>query len=589
VTLLVPVLLLVVFLGQLALPRVGANPLLFASVAGAGGLMLLWQLALAGRGKRLGLEFTIKRAHVGQMCVHTSVYAYWGLHWPDVFAQAPLILGQVCFLSLLEILGSWSLNRRHRLGLGAVPIVFSTNLFLWFHDDWFYLQYGMLVISWLTKEFVKWDRGGGQKVHVFNPSAISLALAGVVLIGLGRTDIARAQEISQALGIGPWCFESIFLAGLIIMSIVPVAAMTAASALTMLGLGFLWTQATGTYHFIDTAIPIAVFLGMNLLATDPVTTPRGPLGKLIAGVIYGVSVFFLYDLLKHFGQPATETTPAVTVTYFDKLLFVPVLNLLAPVLDRLAAALARGRSGPGWLRNNYVHMALWAGAFVFLVRPNTREHPGRQAETWRPACEAGQADACGRLGDLLVRDCGAGEAAACHNAAIHLEKTADTLRVADLYGRACAGGIAAACEALGTRILAGQVAGQGEAEAGTLFAQACDGGRAPACHRAALLFAPADPTRARTLAERACASDHLPGCAALGILVLQGQGGPRDPAAAAPLLERACEGSQAAACANLAVMYRRGDGVAADPARAEALRQKACDAGLTAACQWERP
>lgn len=583
-TLLVPVLLLVVFLGQLALPRVGANPLLFASVAGAGGLMLLWQLALAGRGKRLGLEFTIKRAHVGQMCVHTSVYAYWGLHWPDVFAQAPLILGQVCFLSLLEILGSWSLNRRHRLGLGAVPIVFSTNLFLWFHDDWFYLQYGMLVISWLTKEFVKWDRGGGQKVHVFNPSAISLALAGVVLIGLGRTDIARAQEISQALGIGPWCFESIFLAGLIIMSIVPVAAMTAASALTMLGLGFLWTQATGTYHFIDTAIPIAVFLGMNLLATDPVTTPRGPLGRLIAGMVYGTAVFFLYDALK-----LVDTRPGVTVTYFDKLLFVPVLNLMAPLLERVAHGLAGWRTWPRVIANPWIHMGMWSAAFFLVVMPTTRNHPGRDPEYWQRQCEAGDATACGRALDMALHACAGGHPASCHNAAIQVNHRGDEARATTLFEQACAGGVGEACTTLGHRVLAHAGEGQAPPEALAFFQQGCAAGSGDGCARAAIALAATDAIGARDLAKKACDQQVVAGCSTLGTLLLQGQGGPRDPVAAQPLLDRACSDGQGTACANLAVMYKRGDGVPADPAQAEAYRQRACTAGVQVACEWKTP
>ncbi|MCA9527208.1 MAG: hypothetical protein KC549_13040, partial [Myxococcales bacterium] len=316
------------FAALLALPRVHESAGLLVGVGGSAAVLLVLGLLAAGRGARLGLVFSFKRAHVAQACVHSGVYLYWGMYWPAVGAQVPLLIGQVLFLTVLEVIASWLLGRRHRLGLGAVPIVFSTNLFLWFRDDVFALQFAMLAFAWLTKEYVKWDRGG-QRLHVFNPSGIALAVAAYLLIATGHTDWTRAWEISQSLGFGPLAYENIFLMGLIVMTIVPVVLLTLGAALTMLALGALWTAWTGTFHFIDTGIPIAVFLGMNLLATDPVTTPHHRLGRLFAGVLYGAAVFFLYDALKLLGHGATADEPALVVTYFDKLLFLPVLNLLA--------------------------------------------------------------------------------------------------------------------------------------------------------------------------------------------------------------------------------------------------------------------
>ena len=46
------------------------------------------------------------------------------------------------------------------LGFGPFPILFSTNLFLWFRDDWFYLQFLMIGVGFLGKEFVRWQRDG---------------------------------------------------------------------------------------------------------------------------------------------------------------------------------------------------------------------------------------------------------------------------------------------------------------------------------------------------------------------------------------------------------------------------------------------
>ena len=40
--------------------------------------------------------------------------------------------------------------------------------------------------------------------------------------------------------------------------------------------------------FADSHVPVAVFLGMHLLFTDPSTSPRTDLGRIIYGVLYGL-------------------------------------------------------------------------------------------------------------------------------------------------------------------------------------------------------------------------------------------------------------------------------------------------------------
>ena len=70
-----------------------------------------------------------------------SVYAYWGWFWPPVYDFAPLLFGQLLFAYVFDILLSWSRREPYLLGFGPFPIVFSTNLFLWFKDDWFFFQF----------------------------------------------------------------------------------------------------------------------------------------------------------------------------------------------------------------------------------------------------------------------------------------------------------------------------------------------------------------------------------------------------------------------------------------------------------------
>ena len=67
--------------------------------------------------------------------------------------------------------------------------------------------------------------------------------------------------------------------------------------------GLVTSPLTGTYYFFDSYIPIAVFLGMHLLFTDPSTAPRTELGRIIFGALYGLSTVALYALLGTAGLP----------------------------------------------------------------------------------------------------------------------------------------------------------------------------------------------------------------------------------------------------------------------------------------------
>ena len=73
--------------------------------------------------------------------------------------------------------------------------------------------------------------------------------------------------------------------------------MTCSAVVTTYLFGLAYYAATGIYFFYDSYIPIAVFLGMHLLFTDPSTSPRTELGRVIFGVLYGLSTVALYQLL----------------------------------------------------------------------------------------------------------------------------------------------------------------------------------------------------------------------------------------------------------------------------------------------------
>src|SRR5436309_7250342 len=89
--------------------------------------------------------------------------------------------------------------------------------------------------------------------------------------------------------------------------------------------GLLYFAATGTYYFVDSYIPIAVFLGMHLLFTDPSTSPRTDLGRLIFGATYGLNTDALLAILGRLGAPTDHHKP----------LQVPVKNHSVQLVDRL--------------------------------------------------------------------------------------------------------------------------------------------------------------------------------------------------------------------------------------------------------------
>ena len=63
--------------------------------------------------------------------------------------QAPLIAAQFCYLYAFEALFAWTRGRPWRLTSGPSPIILSTNLFIWFKDDWFVFQFAMITAGLL--------------------------------------------------------------------------------------------------------------------------------------------------------------------------------------------------------------------------------------------------------------------------------------------------------------------------------------------------------------------------------------------------------------------------------------------------------
>ena len=210
---LLPLAMTLALLALSFVPRVQGNPVLIRSFWGASAVLLAWQIALylelgrASAGRSLTVR--LRPQHWLQALVQVAVLLYWGWHWRPVYDFAWLLAAQLAFAYAFDILLAWSRRESYVLDFGPFPIIFSINLFLWFRDDWFYLQFLMIAVGFLGKEFVRWHREG-RRVHIFNPSAFSLGLFSLVLILTNTSDLTWGQEIASTLTLAPRIYLFLF-------------------------------------------------------------------------------------------------------------------------------------------------------------------------------------------------------------------------------------------------------------------------------------------------------------------------------------------------------------------------------------------
>jgi hypothetical protein len=421
------------------------HPHLLRAFLGAGGALLVWNTALYVAARRttrtLALEVAVHRHHWAQACAQVAVLLYWGWHVRFVYGFLPLILAQLIFAYAIDSLLTWSRRDTYKLGFGPLPVVFSINLFLWFRPEWFHWQFAMVALGFAAKEFIRWNREG-RSTHVFNPSAFPLAVAALALILTGTTEITFGKEIALSYSSPPHIYLWIFLVSLPGQLLFGVARMTMPAVVTLYALSLLYLGATGTYLFYDSHIPAPVFLGMHLLFTDPSTSPRTDLGRILFGVLYALGIAALYVILTSVGAP----------TFYDKLLPVPLMNLLAGRIDHLVTSspLARldpSRLGRAWapVRRNLVYVSIWAGVFAAMSAAQGvgDRHPGQFLPFWEEACQAGSTRACEYAFVRKYNYCARGSGWACNETAIHL---AELGRPAGrLFKRGCDLGFSPAC------------------------------------------------------------------------------------------------------------------------------------------------
>jgi hypothetical protein len=423
------------------------NPRLFWCFVASAAILIVWNVWLLQRAKRLQrtltLEIVLRKQHYVQACAHTSILLYWGWHWSQVYDSAYLIVAQLFFAYAFDNLLSWSRRDTFTLGFGPFPIILSTNLFLWFRPDWFYFQFLMVAVGFAAKEFIRWEKEGRQ-THIFNPSSFTLTVFSLGLILTGSSDMTWGKEIAITQFYPPHMYLFLFLVGLPGQYLFGVTTMTMSAVVTTYLFGLAYFAVTGTYFFFDSYIPIAVFLGMHLLFTDPSTSPRTELGRLIFGALYGLSVVTLYQLLGMAGLP----------TFYDKLLQVPLLNLLIQLIDR-AVRTRLHRFDPGvmarWLvgrRRNLAYMSLWGTAFIVMSAAQGvgDAHQGQWVPFWQRACQEDRAYACSYLSQLQAGHCRAGSGWSCNEVGIlNLEHDIDRAAAPAAFKEGCELGFGPAC------------------------------------------------------------------------------------------------------------------------------------------------
>jgi len=394
----------------------------------------------------LSVDIVLRPQHYVQACAQGALLLYWGWYWREVYDAVHLLAAQLLFAYAFDALLSWTRRDTYTLGFSPFPVILSINLFLWFKTDWFYLQFLLIAVGFSAKELISWQKDN-RRVHIFNPSSFALGLFSLALIATGTTDVTWGEEIATTLNRPPEIYLAIFLVSLPGQLLFGVTTMTISAVVTMYAFGLVYFALTGTYYFIDAYIPIAVFLGMHLLFTDPSTSPRTDCGRIIFGIVYALSIISLYGALGAFGVPR----------FYDKLLAVPIMNMLSQAIDRIARSnalrrfdpAALGQSFVGWQRN-LAYIGLWTSVFIVMTTSQGigDTHRGQWVTFWQQACAEDRPNGCRHFGVMVSTYCNNGSGWACNEYGILLQTQSRPNLSTDAFRRACDLGFSAGCSNL---------------------------------------------------------------------------------------------------------------------------------------------
>ncbi len=225
--------ILLLFIAHSGYSRVADNVFTLGGFAAALlGLTVIFLRLKQSRQEPLTFSVVIRRPHLVQSMVQLGVFLYWGTAWSSVWSQMPLITAQICFAYGCEALFSWRRFGHWRFGFGPFPVVLSTNLFLWFVDDYFVLQFIMIGLAYWSRDALCVERDGRRK-HLFNPSAFALGVAAIAVVIFRAPEITHGENIAQTLGHPEYAYFWLFLMGFVVQGFFRVTLVTMSAALTM--------------------------------------------------------------------------------------------------------------------------------------------------------------------------------------------------------------------------------------------------------------------------------------------------------------------------------------------------------------------
>jgi len=301
------------------------------------------------------IDLDVRKTHFVQAIAQGSIYFFVGIYYPGVAQWAPFIIYQLIVAFVFDFLVSVFRHNRYKLGFQVFPIVLSINLFMWFKPEYYAGQLAMIVAAILAKNYIVRTVEGRSR-HIFNPSALPMAITTVLIVLMLNAEyMLNTNNVVTSYLLAPHFQLFVFVMGMFSHLAGRVSFISLGAVATLFIVDGVFTAIAGLPPMGDILQP-SVFVGITLLVTDPVTSPKTRTGQLIYGSLYGIMIVIGYITLNHFGFPR----------YYDKILPVPILNFLAPYLDRIKVPLWGPMKSPVW-QGTWAPAALYAVVFLAML------------------------------------------------------------------------------------------------------------------------------------------------------------------------------------------------------------------------------
>jgi hypothetical protein len=193
--------------------------------------------------------------------------------------------------------------------------------------------------------------------HIFNPSAFGLALGSVVILALGLEGVAGGSQLGKIYLNTPH-FDLILFVGACCTLWIPRNYWITLGGLVTFVCAEWFAFTLSGQHLMFAFARGSVLLGMTLLITDPKTSPKGVVAKFAFGCAYALTIVFAYGFLVSLRDHPT---------YYDKILFVPILNIFAPAFDRFFAKWDSSLRSYSFLTRREPWIGLCACALLFFL------------------------------------------------------------------------------------------------------------------------------------------------------------------------------------------------------------------------------